>query len=139
MVGTTTIFLRHNDLGARLHSMTKEDLRKMDYLSPYREEKNYRGWSAPMELHNGNVYVLVFWKGKLMRMEDAPETLSRKYYHKYSGKTLNVYEWTVLKRMILKDIEKLDKKFKRLTRKKNMHVGNNTKAKMSPANTTPDS
>ncbi|MFH0970547.1 MAG: hypothetical protein V1776_03750 [Candidatus Diapherotrites archaeon] len=82
-----------------------------------------------MELHNGNIYLLVFWKGKLMQMEDAPETLSRKYYHKYSGKTLNVYEWTVLKRMILRDIEALNKKFKRLTRKKNTHVGNNMGAK----------
>ena len=128
-MGTTTIFLRHNDFGSRLNSMTKKDLQKMDDLSSYREDKNYRGWSTPMELHNGNIYVLIFWKGRLMRMEEAPETLSRKYYHRYSGKTLNIYEWTLLKRMILKDVEELDKKFKRLTRKKNAPVGSSIGAK----------
>lgn len=117
-MGTTTIFLRHNDLGTRLSLLNKKDLLKIDKLSPYGEENDFRGWRTPLELHNGNVYVLVWWKGRLMRLEEAPKKLSRKYYNKYSGKEENIYEWTLLKKLALREIEELDKEFKKIIRKK---------------------
>ena len=52
----------------------------------------------PFELHKGNVYPLVFWKGNLMKLEDAPKVLNKKYYSKYRGKEVNEYEWIVLNR-----------------------------------------
>lgn len=70
-----------------------------------------------MELHNGNIYLLVFWKGRLMRLEDAPKNLNNKYYDKYRGKTRNEYEWTLLRRLILNEVESLDKEFKKSLRK----------------------
>lgn len=117
-MGTTTFFLRHNDFGAKLSSLSKEELEKIDDLSPYREIKDYRGWRTPLELHNGNVHVLVWWKGRLMRLKDSPEELCKKYYDKYTGKTLRLYEWTLLKGMMLNEIKQLDKKFRRIIRKK---------------------
>jgi len=117
-MGTSTIFRRLNDLGGRLASMSKEELEKIDSLSPWKQEiESVRGWNAPLELHNGNAHILVWWYGRLMRIEDAPKQLSRKYYHKYSGKTLNVYEWTVLRKYCQNLLKQLDKEFKRLKRK----------------------
>lgn len=84
--------------------MTKKELKHLGNLSPYGEEPYYMGWDVPFELHNGNVYVLVFWKGRLMRLEDAPDKLNKKYYSAYKGKTLKEYEWTLLKRMMLSNI-----------------------------------
>jgi hypothetical protein len=78
----------------------------------------YVGWQAPFELHNGNVYALVFWRGRLIKIEDAPKILDRKYYDRYRGKEVNEYEWTVLKRYLLAKIEGLDKEFKKSLRKK---------------------
>ena len=86
-------------------------------LSPYDKSSYYTGWQAPLELHNGNVYVLVFWKGRLMRIEDAPKILNRKYFSKYRGKEVNEYEWTVLKRYLLSEIQSLDKEFKKSRRR----------------------
>lgn len=117
-MGTTTFFLRHNDLKRPLSKMTKKELKKLERLSPYSSENYFAGWNTPMELHNGNVYVLVFWKGQLMKISDAPEKLNKKYYNRYQGKTINVYEWTLLEKMILRDIKELDKKFKAQLRKK---------------------
>lgn len=117
-MGTSTIFVRHNDFGATFDNFSKEDLKKMDKLSPFsKEEQSYRGWKAALELHNGNVYVLVFWKGRLMRLEQAPKVLNRKYWDKYRGKTLKEYEWTLLKKLILNQVAYLDKEFKRELRK----------------------
>lgn len=90
----------------------------LDELSPYGENHNAFGWRVPLELHNGNVYVLVFWKGRLMRLDDAPRQLNKKYWDKYRGKTHDIYEWTLLKKVMLKDIEYLDKQFKKEVRKK---------------------
>lgn len=122
-MGTTTFYMRKNDFARSLEGMTKKELAKLSNLSPYREESHYMGWTVPFELHNGNVYVLVFWKGRLMKLEDAPDQLNKKYYSTYSGKTLKEYEWTLLKKMMLSNIEYLDKKFKndikRRNRKKN--------------------
>ena len=73
---------------------------------------------SPLELHNGNVYILVFWRGRLMRLDDAPSELCVKHYNRYTGKTLNVYSWTLLKWRILHEIERLDKEFKKSARKK---------------------
>ena len=115
-MGTTTFFLRHNDLGKPLNKMGKEELEKLNSLSPYVEPPRYAGWQAPLELHNGNVYVLVFWKGRLMKIEEAPKVLSKKYYSKHLGKEVNEYEWTVLRKYILAEVQKLDKEFKKSLR-----------------------
>ena len=117
-MGTTTIFLRHNDLHIPLSSMKKKELKKIDKLSSYSSENNYNGWRTPMELHNGNVHTLVWWKGRLMRLEDAPKALCNKYYDKYKGKTLPLYEWTLLKGIALKEIKGLDKEFRKIVRRK---------------------
>lgn len=117
-MGTSTIYVRHNDIKGRLSKMAKEELDKLDDLSPYGEGNPISGWFAKLELHNGNVYPLVFWKGRLMKLEDAPSKLDKKYYSRLSGKTLNEYEWTVLKRFLLAEVERLDKEFKKLLRKK---------------------
>ena len=116
-MGTTTFFLKNNDLGKLLNKMGKEELEKLNNLSPYAKTPNYAGWQAPLELHNGNVYVLLFWKGRLMKIEDAPKTLNKKYYSKYSGKEVNKYEWTVLKKYTLAEIQRLDMEFKKSLRK----------------------
>ena len=107
-----------NDLGLSFKNMTKKDLKELDKLSPWDKEKYYHGWSAPFELHNGNIYILVFWMGRLMKLEEAPKILNKKYYNKYTGKTIKEYEWTLLRRMMLGEIEYLDKKFKKEIRKK---------------------
>lgn len=116
-MGTTTFFLRHNDLGKPLSKMGKKELEKIEGLSPYGEKQHYAGWSVPFELHNGNTYALVFWKGKLMKIEEAPKVLNKKYYSKYLGKEVNEYEWTVLKKYMLAEIQRLDKEFKKSLRK----------------------
>jgi len=85
-MGTTTFYLRNNDYGRSLSKMTKKELEKLSKLSPYSKEPFFLGWKTPLELHNGNVYVLVFWKGKLMKLEEAPNFLNKKYYDKYTGK-----------------------------------------------------
>lgn len=117
-MGTTTFYLRHNDLGCSLSRMSKEEVANFDKLSPYGKNNHYLGWTTPCELHNGNVYLLVFWQGKLMRLEQAAEALKNKYYNKYDGKTLRKYEWTVLKSYILREVEHLDSIFRRSLRKR---------------------
>ena len=117
-MGTSTIYKRMNDLGLFFDDMTKKDLKELNKLSPYRNDSYYRGWNAPFELHNGNVYVLVFWKGRLMKLEDAPHQLNRKYWDKHRGKTHNLYEWTLLKRLISNEVDYLDKRFKKELKKK---------------------
>jgi len=107
-----------NDLGMNFKNMTKKDLRELEKLSPYGEEKWYRGWSCPMELHNGNTYVLIFWKGRLMRLEQAPKFLDKKYFNKYTGKHVREYEWTLLKKLLINEVDSLDKEFKKSLRKK---------------------
>ena len=124
-MGTTTFFLRHNDLGKPLSKIGKKELEKIDSLSPYGGTQSHAGWSVPFELHNGNVYALVFWKGRLMKIEDAPKVLNKKYYSKHSGKEVNEYEWTVLKKYMLAEIQRLDKEFKKSLRK------NKARTKMS--------
>ena len=116
-MGTTTFYLRHNNFGRRLSNLTKEELLVMDDLSPYKKENHAFGWHAPLELHNGNVYLLVFWKGRLMKLEDAPKILNKKYYDKYRGKTIREYEWTLLRKMALNELGYLDKSFKKEQRK----------------------
>ena len=63
-----------------------------------------------------------FWKGKLMKIEDAPKVLSKKYYSKYRDKEINEYEWTVLKKYMLAEIQRLDKEFKKSLRKNKTRV-----------------
>jgi len=117
-MGTSTFYLRYNDFGRRLSSLTKKELKIFDEFSPYKKENSGFGWRVPLELHNGNINILVWWRGKLMRLEDAPEQLDNKYYNKYTGKTLREYEWTILKKMILREVEYLDKSFKKEISKK---------------------
>lgn len=116
-MGTTTIYKKMNDLRLSFKNMSKKDLKELEKLSPFRRDSYYHGWSAPFELHNRNVYVLVFWKGRLMKLEDAPKQLKKKYYDKYTGKIIREYEWTLLKKMILREVEHLDKGFKKEIRK----------------------
>lgn len=117
-MGTTTFYLKYNDLGKKLSEMSKQELENLDNLL-YEKQDLVPGWRAPYELHNGNVYILVFWKGRLMLLEEAPELLDKKYWDKYRGKTHNLYEWTLLKRKLLNDVAYLDKGFKKhLARKK---------------------
>ena len=126
-MGTTTFFLRINDCGKPLNKMGKEELEKLNNLSPYADETNFAGWHVPLELHNGNVYVLVFWKGRLMKIEEAPKVLGKKYYSKHLGKEVKEYEWTVLKKYMLTEIQRLDKEFKKLQWKNKTCVKGNIK------------
>lgn len=121
-MGTTTFYLKHNDIGQSLKNMSKEDLDKVSALSPHSENNSYAGWTIPFELHNGNVYILVFWKGRLMRLEDAPHLLNKKYYDKYKGRVCKEYEWTLLKKMILNEIAHFDKQFKKQRRRRKVLV-----------------
>ena len=125
-MGTTTFFLRRNDYFARLSSLSKEEIEKFDKLSPY-SNKSIGGWDVPMELHNGNIYPLVFWKGRLMKLEDAPKNLNKKYWDRYAGKYRNEYEWTLLKKFLISHIEYVDKEFKKSLRKKGSKEGNSVK------------
>ena len=102
--------------------MGKEELEKLNSLSPYVDNPYHAGWQVPLELHNGNVYLLVFWKGRLLKIEEAPKTLNKKYYSKYLDKKVNEYEWTVLKKYMLAEIQGLDKEFKKLLRKNKVYV-----------------
>lgn len=118
-MGTSTIYIKHNDLGTSLSGMSKEELRKLSKIPHFDKERFYKGWKVSHELHNGNVYLLVFWKGRLMKLDEAIEELTNKYYDKYSGKTRNEYEWTLLRKYILNQIKYLDYEFKkRMKRKK---------------------
>ncbi|MFZ2937528.1 MAG: hypothetical protein WBI28_06615 [Candidatus Omnitrophota bacterium] len=121
-MGTTTFFLKNNDLGKPLNKMGKEELEKLNNLSPYVKTSHYAGWQVPLELHNGNVYILLFWKGRLMRIENSPKILNKKYYSKHRGKEVNEYEWTVLKKYMLAEIQRLDKEFKKSLRKNKTRI-----------------
>ncbi|MBI5046995.1 hypothetical protein HZC07_04685 [Candidatus Micrarchaeota archaeon] len=113
-MGTSTIFRRYNDLGRYLASMSKEDLEKIDKLSPWKEEKeSVGGWSILMELHNGNMHPLVWWYGRLIHLRDAPKILTKKYYDTYRGKHLQASEWTLFKRYLEGELKALDKEYKR--------------------------
>ena len=46
-MGTTTFFLRHNDLGKPLNKMGKEELEDLNNLSPYAETTHCAGWHVP--------------------------------------------------------------------------------------------
>ena len=52
-----------------------------------------------------------------MKLEEAPNILKNKFYNKYTGKTLDQYEWTRLKNLILNLVAYLDKNFKNEIRK----------------------
>jgi len=52
-----------------------------------------------------------------MKIEEAPKVLNEKYYDKYQGKKLKEYEWTILKKYLLIEIERLDKEFKKAQRR----------------------
>lgn len=116
-MGTTTFFLRLNDCAKPLHKMSKKELAELNSTTPYDDKPYKGGWLVPLELHNGNTYALVFWKGRLMKIENAPKVLNKKYYDTRRGKKLNEFEWTVLRRYLLAEIGQLDKEFKKAQRK----------------------
>lgn len=98
--------------------MGREDIVRRTRIFLKADDKPYKGgWLVPLELHNGNVNALVFWKGRLMKIKNAPKVLNKKYYDTRRGKKLNEYEWTILKRHLLAEIEYLDKEFKKAQRK----------------------
>ena len=97
--------------------MSKKELAELNSTTPYDDKPYKGGWLVPLELHNGNVNALVFWKGRLMKIENAPNVLNKKYYDTRRGKKLNEFEWTVLRRYLLAEIEQLDKEFKKAQRK----------------------
>lgn len=117
-MGTTTFYLKNNDLGRNLHNMSKEELEQFDKINPYSKDPYFKGWKVAVELHNGNIYPLIFWKGRFMKLEDALANLNKKYYDKYTGKNRKEYEWTLLKNLLLSEIERLDEEFKASLRKK---------------------
>lgn len=121
-MGTTTIFKRWNDLARReLSKMSKKELKDIDKLSPWSREKEMaHGWSCPMELHNGNINVLIWWHGRLMKLEDAPSELTDKYYNRFRGKRMKEYEWTLLSKYIRNQLDYLDNLFKKIIRKKKL-------------------
>ncbi|MFH1200405.1 MAG: hypothetical protein V1708_05025 [Candidatus Micrarchaeota archaeon] len=113
-MGTSTIFRRFNDLHGNLAGMSKEDLEKIDQLSPWRaENESVRGWSILMELHNGNFNPLVWWHGRLFHLKDAPLLLTKKYYNRYTGKNSPASEWTLLRKYLEHELKELDKVYKR--------------------------
>jgi|GEM_PF-564248 len=126
-MGMTTFFLRLNDCAKPLHRMGKKELKKLDSFSSCGEAQHHAGWHVPFELHNGNVYALVLWKGRLMKIEDAPKVLNRKYYDKYRGKEINEYEWTVLRKYIFAELQRLDKEFKKSLQKDPVFLSNDKK------------
>ncbi len=124
-MGTSTIFRRFNDLHGTLASMSKEDLEKIDKLSPWRAEKeSVHGWSILMELHNGNFHPLVWWYGQLFHLRDAPRLLTKKYYNKYTGKYLPASEWTLLKKFLEHELKELDKEYKKVSNEEIRGRGN---------------
>ena len=117
-MGTSTIFRRYNDLKTNLSTLSKKELKRIDNLSPWGvDNRGFKGWEVLMELHNRSFYPLIFWHGRLFRLEDAPKELSKKYWDKYTGKTRKEYEWTLLKKFLLGQIEYLDKEFKKHIRR----------------------
>lgn len=102
----------------KLSTLTKEELDRIDELSPYKNDSVFE-WRTPLELHNGNVYILIFWKGWLMKLEQVPKNLTKKCYSRFTGKYTNEYEWTALKKFLIAEINRLDKYFKRSLRDKN--------------------
>ena len=94
-MGTTTFYLRHNDFGRPLNRMTKKELEKLDKMSPYSKDNSCLGWRVPLELHNGNVDVLVWWKGKLMKLQ--PKSLI--WILKLKKKTKDIFDLAAVTRL----------------------------------------
>jgi len=117
-MGTTTFFLRHNDMAGEFSKMSKGDLKKLDELKSWGDKNRYYGaWTVPLELHNGNAHILLWWYGRLMRLEEAPKLLTGKYFSRFKGKRINAYEWTVFKQYAIRELNELDKEFKRRIRR----------------------
>jgi len=115
-MGTSTIFKRHNDFGSRLAGMSKEELEKLDKVSPWAGEQNLPyGWTAPLELHNSDIHILLWWKGMLIRLENAPEQeiLHRKFWNRYKGKTENRSEWSIIKIALRYRIEEAERNYRK--------------------------
>ena len=101
-----------------LANMFKEDLKKIDKLSPWAAEKeSVNGWSVLIELHNRNFHPLIWWYGQLFHLRDAPRILAKKHYNRYTGKYTRESEWTLLKGCLEKELKYLDKEYKKFKAK----------------------
>lgn len=117
-MGTSTIFRRLNDLKRPLASMSKEELEKIDKLNPWSPQVDYvGGWDVQMELHNGNFHPLIWWYGGLLHLKDAPRKLDKMPYNRLTGKYTRVSEWTLLKKYLDAELNRLDKEYKKFKRK----------------------
>jgi len=56
---------------------------------------------------------LISWNGRLIKIEEAPKVLNKKYYDRFRHKEVKKYEWTILKKYILAEVQRLDKVFKK--------------------------
>lgn len=45
-MGTTAIYLKNNDLGYELHSLSKKELEQFDKIKPYSKDPYYKGWKV---------------------------------------------------------------------------------------------
>lgn len=99
-----------------LAEMPREELKKIDEMSPWGEklEERVGGWSILMELHNGNIHPLIWWYGRLLRLEDAPKMLTGKHYNKYVGKDMRASSWALLRRYLEYELKRLDKEYRRI-------------------------
>lgn len=122
-MGTSTIFQRFNDFGRRLAGMTKKELEAIDTMSAYASEEQKQenlpgGWNCPLELHNRNIEVLLWYEGRLMRLHEAPPRLLDFFYNSWKGKTEKRTKWSVARRMLKMDIERAEEAFRRAQRAK---------------------
>ncbi|MBI5553563.1 MAG: hypothetical protein HY917_02370 [Candidatus Diapherotrites archaeon] len=89
-------------------------------MHPWRKEnESFRGWSAIMELHNGNFHPLLWWYGRLFHLRDAPKELAARHYSRYRGKTSRSSSWTLLKKYLGCEIQRLDKEYRNARAKEN--------------------
>lgn len=94
--------------------MSKEELERLDNASPWsRDPILPGGWEAPLELHNSDIHILVWWKGMMMRLEKAPEQeiLHRKFWNRYKGKTQNRSEWSIIRRALNYRMEEAERTY----------------------------
>jgi hypothetical protein len=48
-----------------------------------------------------------------MKIDEAPLVLDKKYYSRHRCKEVNEYEWTILRKYALAEIQRLDREFKK--------------------------
>jgi len=136
-MGTTTIFQRHNDYGKRLSSMEKEELGAIDSISAYSSEEEKRkllpgGWYCPLEVHNSDIEVLLWYRGRLFRLMDAPENLLDFFYNKWKGKVEKRTKWSVARMLLKIQLAEAERRYEKALRKKTK--SNKTRKKLEKIN-----